>query len=782
MIGGGIGANRHAAAPRPQLRVCYLCGQQFGSASIGIHVPQCYSKKVAQWEVGDPATRGSKPKHPDTVNWKGANGQSAKKLNDEQFHEFEANLVPCPNCGRTFLPDRLPVHLRGCKGNGSSRPTTRHTPCTNTVPSTSTRTTSLGGSSGAAARTAPPKSAASSTTSSARGASRSASTSPARRSGGGPLLLPTCYLCGQQFGTASIGIHVPQCYAKKLAQWEVGDPATRGKAPRHPDEVKWGPRSAEVAVGGGSSAAGVSMEAQCDAQFQEFVNSLEPCPNCGRKFLSDRLIVHLRSCRPGHAAKRVGAHPAPPSSSAATVTEERLTPRPPPSSRTKAAEPISGSDSGDELNRVNPIRNRVPKDSSVKPGGGRTCPHCAAVEHDSSAKYCRECGWNLNSRVMPEPCARCGETVPEGARFCGTCGEPVNGAKASERVAGGANVNAPTTRVTNCPACMAVCDADGNFCDNCGAALGAAEPTCAAPSATSTTWRYMYCNTCAECVQDLTAVYCEDCGGKLQMMERPCAGDANELGDAAAGGGRPVDTLSPDDVPGIGRAAKKEKVRSRASGTPAAAGQPAESPTPSASGASVLPPVRPSRGSTGVNPTFAVDSDAGRDEEDVERVECSGCGRRFAPDALERHAKVCGRHGKQRPVFNMTKQRLADCDVPPSAKSGASAAGGRGVSNRAGGARGSARGPSSDAVKPAGKDWRAESRAFREAMRNARQVDQVMKAGGTAKDLPPPTYSENAHYVPCPHCQRKFAPDVAERHIPRCATTVNRPKPPPRRR
>ena len=38
------------------------------------------------------------------------------KYNDEAFKNYnEKALVPCQNCGRTFLPDRLTVHLRSCK-------------------------------------------------------------------------------------------------------------------------------------------------------------------------------------------------------------------------------------------------------------------------------------------------------------------------------------------------------------------------------------------------------------------------------------------------------------------------------------------------------------------------------------------------------------------------------------------------------------------------------------------------------------------------------------------
>lgn len=70
---------------------------------------------------------------------------------------------------------------------------------------------------------------------------------------------------------------------------------------------------------------------------------------------------------------------------------------------------------------------------------------------------------------------------------------------------------------------------------------------------------------------------------------------------------------------------------------------------------------------------------------------------------------------------------------------------------------------------------------FINAIRDAKKVQEHIKRGGKASDLPPPPPSENPDYVFCRFCQRRFAPTVAERHIPKCQGIVNRPTPPRQR-
>ena len=39
----------------------------------------------------------------------------SKEYNDEAYQELsQKSMEPCPGCNRTFMPDRLEVHLRSC--------------------------------------------------------------------------------------------------------------------------------------------------------------------------------------------------------------------------------------------------------------------------------------------------------------------------------------------------------------------------------------------------------------------------------------------------------------------------------------------------------------------------------------------------------------------------------------------------------------------------------------------------------------------------------------------
>lgn len=98
--------------PPPNLPACHLCGRQFGTSSLAIHLKAC--KERWEREHKKPAPE---PNMPIPVGAKvGSKEWAAFNMDAEKT--YEANLEPCPFCNRTFLPDRLPIHLRTCgKGN-----------------------------------------------------------------------------------------------------------------------------------------------------------------------------------------------------------------------------------------------------------------------------------------------------------------------------------------------------------------------------------------------------------------------------------------------------------------------------------------------------------------------------------------------------------------------------------------------------------------------------------------------------------------------------------------
>jgi len=61
-----------------------------------------------------------------------------------------------------------------------------------------------------------------------------------------------------------------------------------------------------------------------------------------------------------------------------------------------------------------------------------------------------------------------------------------------------------------------------------------------------------------------------------------------------------------------------------------------------------------------------------------------------------------------------------------------------------------------------------------------RKLKKVEDEGGDIRSIgPAPTVQAQDNLVPCPYCTRRFAPNTAERHIPKCKDIINKPKPIP---
>eukprot|EP01059_Diplonema_ambulator_P008115 TRINITY_DN17637_c0_g1_i1.p1 TRINITY_DN17637_c0_g1~~TRINITY_DN17637_c0_g1_i1.p1 ORF type:complete len:528 (+),score=89.09 TRINITY_DN17637_c0_g1_i1:36-1586(+) len=132
---------------------------------------------------------------------------------------------------------------------------------------------------------------------------------------------------------------------------------------------------------------------------------------------------------------------------------------------------------------------------------------------------------------------------------------------------------------------------------------------------------------------------------------------------------------------------------------------------------------------------------------------CSQCGRSFRQAVLVRHQKTCG-HQRQRKVFDASKSREIpeQRDVPKSYAT-----------------------PPPAASNKSKASWKEQHEQFQAAMKNNKLVRQVESGALPASALATvPQPPDNR--VPCPHCTRKFAPDVAERHIPKCKNILAKPK------
>ncbi|XP_068156738.1 uncharacterized protein [Drosophila tropicalis] len=156
---------------------------------------------------------------------------------------------------------------------------------------------------------------------------------------------------------------------------------------------------------------------------------------------------------------------------------------------------------------------------------------------------------------------------------------------------------------------------------------------------------------------------------------------------------------------------------------------------------------------------------------------CRFCGRHFLTERLDKHEAVCQRTmNTKRKIFDASKQRNVGTENERYVKKTKT-----GVRTQASYSSAAQQQGLSTGVKKS--NWRKKHEDFIQSIRAAKQLKAHLARGGKLSDLPPPPPSENADYIKCPHCGRRFNQQAAERHIPRCATMIhNKPRrdgPPP---
>ena len=183
------------------------------------------------------------------------------------------------------------------------------------------------------------------------------------------------------------------------------------------------------------------------------------------------------------------------------------------------------------------------------------------------------------------------------------------------------------------------------------------------------------------------------------------------------------------------------------------------------------------------------------------RMSCAICNRKFAPDRLGVHQKICRKlNARKVEVFDTKEQRTKDFedvektrgpsrgkkkkDFEDVEKTRGPSRGKKKTSSGNSGkyALGGLQQPTSQSSKSS--SWRDKHNDFQKKIREAKKVQRFLDKGGDVMDLPPAERDENDYkdYVNCPHCGRNFNQTAGARHIPKCKNIVNKPKPPPNSR
>ena len=169
------------------------------------------------------------------------------------------------------------------------------------------------------------------------------------------------------------------------------------------------------------------------------------------------------------------------------------------------------------------------------------------------------------------------------------------------------------------------------------------------------------------------------------------------------------------------------------------------------------------------------DESSSDEEEKDARIACGFCRRKFNPDRISKHEKICQQNHSRVPRKQFKSSEQQRLEGTEFAKY---------------------KGARRQVDKPPSR-WREDHARLLSTIQQGRLVDQFKASGIPLSMLPSPNASleaiieeapgssreqtKHSEGVPqgmtqCPHCSRTFNDSTAVKHIPKCKTTINRPK------
>lgn len=161
------------------------------------------------------------------------------------------------------------------------------------------------------------------------------------------------------------------------------------------------------------------------------------------------------------------------------------------------------------------------------------------------------------------------------------------------------------------------------------------------------------------------------------------------------------------------------------------------------------------------------------------RMRCIYCGRYFLQDRIDKHQTICGNLKSARPkgVDGNPTQTTAKVFDGKAARTGSGSAFCSADQYEKRQQRRAQEIRKDIEQQKSKSSWRYHHQQFVEACRAGRgdeehEPTQQLVARSSSGPI-------NDGKIPCPHCQRRFDPTAAERHIPICANVKNKPRAPP---